>query len=121
MQGRKLALAGVDGADGPDSGFVYGAARDVTHHHVAQAALAANEAWLQAILNHSTAAIFVKDRAQRYVLVNEVFLQAFGFDRDDVLGKTVTEIWPGRGDRRRGPRVIDQGDVFTRDDVVELC
>ena len=78
----------------PETGLVYGAARDVTAHHVAQAALGANEAWLQAILDHSSAAIFVKDRMGRYVLVNETFLRAFGFDRDDVLGRTASEIWP---------------------------
>src|ERR1700722_2027946 len=100
----------------PESGFVYGSARDVTHHHVAQAALSANEAWLQAILDHSTAAIFVKDRMQRYVLVNEVFLRSLGLERDDVLGKTVAEIWPGAAIDDSELRVLEHGEVFTRDD-----
>ena len=104
----------------PDSGFVYGAARDVTHHHVAQATVAANEAWLQAILYHSTAAIFVKDRMQRYVVVNEVFLRASGLERDAVLGKTVKEIWPDAQDDDTDLRVLDHGEVITRDDVVSL-
>ncbi len=43
-----------------------------------RAALGANEAWLAAILDHSNAAIFVKDRMERYVVVNEIFLRAFG-------------------------------------------
>ena len=103
VQGRLLALVGVDGPSRARSGLVYGAARDVTDHHVAQSALAANEAWLAAILDHSTAAIFVKDTSERYVVVNEVFLRAFGLDRDDVLGKTVTEIWPDASDRRHRP------------------
>jgi PAS domain S-box-containing protein len=104
----------------PESGFVYGSARDVTHHHVAQAALSANEAWLQAILDHSTAAIFVKDRMQRYVLVNEVFLRSLGLERDDVLGKTVAEIWPGAAIDDSELRVLEHGEVFTRDDIVTL-
>ncbi len=105
----------------PDTGFVYGAARDVTDHHVAQATVAANEAWLQAILYHSTAAIFVKDRTQRYVLVNEVFLRGCGLARDDVLGKTVTEIWPGAEVDDADGRVLEHGEVITRDDVVTLA
>ena len=104
----------------PETGFVYGAARDVTQHHVAQTALGANEAWLQAILDHSTAAIFVKDRMQRYVVVNEVFLRAFGFEREDVLGKTVAEIWPGVPVDDSDLRVLEQGEVITRDDLVPL-
>ncbi len=71
----------------PETGLVYGAARDVTAHHVAQAALGANEARLQAILDHSNAAIFVKDRMGRYVLVNEVFLRASGLDRERSAGQ----------------------------------
>ena len=104
----------------PDSGLVYGAARDVTHHHDAQAALRANEAWLHAIVDHSTAAIFVKDRAQRYVLVNEVFLRAFGFAREDVLGKTARQIWPDAPTDEAEREVLDRGVVVTHDEVIEL-
>ena len=104
----------------PESGLVYGAARDVTDHHLAQSALGANEAWLAAILDHSTAAIFVKDTLERYVVVNEVFLRAFGFEREDVLGKTVSEIWPDAPVDDTDRRVLDQGAVFTRDDLVPV-
>jgi PAS domain S-box-containing protein len=103
----------------PETGLVYGAARDVTAHHAAQAALGANEAWLQAILDHSTAAIFVKDRTGRYVLVNELFLRALGLERHNVLGKTAKEIWPDATIDDDDRRVLD-GEAFTRDDVVTL-
>ncbi|HEY5026049.1 MAG TPA: PAS domain S-box protein [Acidimicrobiales bacterium] len=104
----------------PESGFVYGAARDVTHRHVAQTTLGANEAWLQAILDHSTAAIFVKDRMERYVVVNEVFLRSVGLRPDDVVGKTVAEIWPDAPVDDTDRRVLEHGEVFTRDDMVTL-
>jgi len=103
-----------------ETGFVYGAARDVTAHHQAQAALGANEAWLQAILDHSSAAIFVKDRSRRYVLVNELFLRALGLAREEVVGKTAEEIWPGATIDDADQRVLDHGEAFTRDDVVKL-
>ena len=103
------------------TGLVYGAARDVTARHAAQGALAANEARLQAILDHSSAAIFVKDRMGRYVLVNESFLSAFGFEREDVLGKTVQEIWENAVVDDIDRRVLDDGEVSTRDDIVELA
>jgi PAS domain S-box-containing protein len=104
----------------PENGFVYGAARDVTAHHAAQAALAANSAWLQAILDHSTAAIFVKDRKSRYVLVNEHFLRTFGFEPEGVIGKTAGEIWPDAPNDDVDRRLLDGGEAFTRDDVVKL-
>ena len=103
-----------------DTGLVYGAARDVTARQVAQGALAANEARLQAILDHSSAAIFVKDRVGRYTVVNDTFLRAFGFDGEQVLGKTVQEIWPGAEVDDIDQRVIEDGLVSTRDDVVDL-
>jgi len=104
----------------PETGLVYGAARDVTDHHVAQAALGANEARLQAILDHSNAAIFVKDRVGRYVLVNEAFLRASKLDRSEVLGRTASEIWPGAPIDDSDWRVLDDGEAFTRDDIVHL-
>ena len=91
----------------PRTGSSTGAARDVTAHHDAQGALGANEAWLQAILDHSTAGIFVKDRMGRYVLVNEAFLRASGLDREDVLGRTAAEIWPGAPIDDDDRRVLD--------------
>ncbi len=104
----------------PETGLVYGAARDVTAHHLAQAALGANEARLQAILDHSSAAIFVKDRAARYVLVNEAFLRGAGLGSDDVLGRTASEIWPDAPIDDSDGRVLDGGEAFTRDDIVVL-
>ena len=105
----------------PATDLVYGAARDVTARHEAQGALAANEARLAAILDHSSAAIFVKDRMCRYVLVNEPFLRAFGFDREDVMGRTAQQIWPGSTLDDIDRRVLDEGIVSTRDDLVELA
>jgi len=102
----------------PESGLVYGAARDVTSHHVAQTALRANEARLQAILDHSSANIFVKDRMERFVLVNEAFLRACGLEREGVLGKTAGEIWPDTPVDDNDRRVLDDGEAFTHDDVV---
>ncbi len=87
---------------------------------MARTALSANEAWLQAILDHSSAAISIKDRMGRHVLVNEEFLRAFGLDSDDVLGKTPNEIWPDAIIDDTDGRVLDHGEAFTRDDVVEL-
>ena len=103
------------------AGLVYGAARDVTARYATQAALAASEARLQAILEHSPSAIFVKDLRGRYVLVNEAFLAKLGIERDNVIGRTAREIWPGALIEDADSRVLKRGESLARDDVVELA
>jgi len=104
----------------PGTTLVCGTARDVTARQLAQAELAANEARLQAILDNSTAAIFVKDLMGCYVLVNDAFLRPLGLDRSQVLGRTAHEIWRGSPFHDEDERVLSEGATFTRDDVVEL-
>ena len=108
---RTAPGAGWSGRPGcrPAPGFVYGAARDVTDRAPRPGRhRRRNEARLQAILDHSTAAIFVKDRRGRYVVVNEVFLRAFGLrNATTSLGKTVAEIWPGADVDDDDLRVLD--------------
>ncbi len=104
-----------------ETGLIYGAARDVTASHLAHSTLGENEAWLQAILDHSTAAIFMKDLAGRYVVVNELFLRALGLRNEDVVGRSAAEIWPDADIDDDDRRVLDGGEAFTRDDVVMLA
>ncbi len=117
-----------------DGGSSYGAARDVTDRHLARSAVRSGRARLQAIVDHSTSAIFVKDLDHRYVLVNDAFLVPLGLEPSDVLGKTADEIWPGyvdrgtdaaaslddRGPADDGPSSAD-GEPVTGDVVVQLA
>jgi PAS domain S-box-containing protein len=54
----------------------------------------ASEARLVAFADHTQAVMFLKDRAGRYRLVNEQFLQRFGLRRDQVIGRTDLELFP---------------------------
>jgi PAS domain S-box-containing protein len=47
---------------------------------------------LQAILDHTTALIYVKDLDGRYTLVNDRYAEVLGLDEAEVLGKTDWEI-----------------------------
>ena len=107
-----------------DSGLIFGVARDVTDLRAQREALRADELQLQAIVDNSGSAIFVKDRLSRYVLVNDAFLHPIGKTADEVIGKTAAEIWPEAADtldRDRDTRLLEQGDVETSDDQVELA
>ena len=112
-----------------DPETAYGAARDVTDRHLARAAVRSGRARLQAIVDHSTSAIFVKDLDDRYVLVNDAFLSPLELRSSDVLGKTAPEIWPGYVDHANdgaaagfdASAVVDGGEPLTSDDVVQLA
>ncbi len=63
-------------------------------HLATEVALAQTERRLQAILDNSTAVIFVKDLEGRYLLVNHRFEELFHLSKDDIVGRTDHEIFP---------------------------
>jgi PAS domain S-box-containing protein len=103
------------------TGLLYGAARDVTDRRLARAALARNERLMQAMLDHSTAAVYVEDLDERYLLVNDAFLTIVGRDRDEVIGRRAAEVWAPRPNPGADvdPLVMASGESVTRDDVVD--
>lgn len=58
------------------------------------AALRANEAQLEALIENTPAIVFMKDPDGRYVLVNRHFAQTFNLRREDLVGKTAGDIFP---------------------------
>ncbi|WAS89871.1 AAA family ATPase [Nannocystis punicea] len=60
----------------------------------AEAVLRDNQALLQSIVDNTTAVVFAKDRAGRYMLVNRGFEELFHLRRRDVIGKTDHELFP---------------------------
>lgn len=49
---------------------------------------------LRAILDATTAVIYLKDAEGRYLFVNRQFQQVFGLERDEVIGKADEEVLP---------------------------
>lgn len=68
--------------------------RDLTERRQSQAALHESEQRLQAILDNSTALIYVKDLQGRYLMVNAWCGILLGIDREYIKGKTDHEIFP---------------------------
>lgn len=62
----------------------------------ANAALAESERRLFDILDHSPAAIFLKDLAGRYLFVNRSCQQLLGRERSEIIGKPDAELLPAR-------------------------
>ena len=69
-------------------------ARDVTERKRADQALRDSEARLQAIIDNSTAVIFLKDIQGRYILVNREYERLFHVSGEQIKGKTDYDIFP---------------------------
>ena len=70
------------------------AVRTREEHKRAEEALRASEQRLQAIVDNTTAVIFVKDLELRYMLVNREYEGRHGVLRDQIRGKTDFDIFP---------------------------
>lgn len=53
-----------------------------------------SEKSLQAVLDQYSAVVFVKDLNNRHLLVNQMFLDTLGLQKEDVIGKTTHDIFP---------------------------
>ena len=67
--------------------------RDITERCQAEAALVESQTMLQAILDNSTAIIFVKDLQGRYLLINRQYQTLFKVSTEEIKGKNDGDIF----------------------------
>ena len=87
-----------------------GSLRDVTDRKQAEDALRRSEQLLSAVVNNTTAVIYVKYTDGRYLLINRRFEQLFHLTTDQIVGHTDHEIFPK-----------DIADAFRANDVTVLA
>ncbi|WP_437973989.1 AAA family ATPase [Sorangium sp. So ce295] len=90
----------------------------------AEQALKANQATLQAIVDNSAAAIYLKDREGRYLLANRQAANILGLPSDELLGKTDAELFRNASVevlQTNDRRVLDAGEPleFEEETLVE--
>jgi two-component system sensor histidine kinase/response regulator len=73
---------------------VYGLSRDITDRKRAWDALTKTTNTLQALLDNTSAIIFIKDLQGRYTLINREFERYFGVSKEEFLGKTDYDLFP---------------------------
>jgi PAS domain S-box-containing protein len=71
-----------------------GIIRDITERKIAEKELAHQLALIEALVDTLPNPVFVKDPETRYTILNKAFLDAFGCKRDDLIGKTITDLDP---------------------------
>jgi PAS domain S-box-containing protein len=85
---------------------------DITQQKLAEASLRKVEAWNESILAGISDVHIVLDRQWRYVYLNSVAVEAIGRPREEVLGRTLWEIYPdivGTESERQYRRAMNEG------------
>ncbi|HYG77079.1 MAG TPA: PAS domain S-box protein [Planctomycetota bacterium] len=72
----------------------WGVQRDITDRKRYEQALRESEQRLQSILDNTTAVIHLKDASGRYLMVNKQWERVMNKSREDVVGKTLFDIFP---------------------------
>jgi PAS domain S-box-containing protein len=71
-----------------------GTALDITERKQAEEALRANESRLRAIMDNTSAVIYLKDLEGRLLLVNRRFEELFNVTQQQIVGKTDADVFP---------------------------
>jgi len=87
----EVALAPIAGAGGE---VTLAIVRDVTQRREAEHAVRESQRRLSAIVENTTAVIYMKDLGGRYLMINRRFEELFGVRREDVVGRDDRDLWP---------------------------
>jgi PAS domain S-box-containing protein len=89
----ELSVSRVD-IPGQPSLFT-GIIHDISERRAAEEQLRQTEALLTGVIENATSIVFARDLEGRYTLVNKRFQGTWGLSREQLLGKTPNEIFPG--------------------------
>ncbi|HEX8492114.1 MAG TPA: PAS domain S-box protein [Pyrinomonadaceae bacterium] len=94
---------------------------DITEAKRAEAALRESEERLRAILDNTTAVVYLIDAGGRFIIINRQFGELFHLDRSEVRGKSLHEVFPAEiadGFLFNNRRVIESGRPMEFEEVV---
>ncbi|HLO83507.1 MAG TPA: PAS domain S-box protein [Nostocaceae cyanobacterium] len=82
-------------ADGQFVGY-RGMSRDITQRQQAAIALQETQQQLQAILDNSSAVMYVVDTENKFLLINRQYERLFNLTQEQMFGKGIEEFWPAQ-------------------------
>ncbi|MBD1929674.1 PAS domain S-box protein [Trichocoleus sp. FACHB-90] len=88
-----LSVTALYDAEGNITGFL-GIGSDITESKKAQEELRESQQRLQAILDNSPAIIYLTDTQNKYQLVNRRYEELFQITKEQIVGKSLYDIWP---------------------------
>jgi len=74
--------------------------RDLTERNITNELLSDQKNQISALLDANPAPMYAKDPQGRYTMLNDAYLKYFGQTREEMLGKTATEVWPNESARQ---------------------
>ncbi|CAN1208685.1 hypothetical protein TUMEXPCC7403_00590 [Tumidithrix helvetica PCC 7403] len=83
----------VRGSDGTPL-YIIGMVEDITEYRRAEVALRDGQNFLEQVINSIADPIIVKDTQHRWIMLNDAFCQFTGYQRVELLNKTVYDIFP---------------------------
>ncbi len=89
----EIVKAPVRNSEGAVVGIV-GVSRDISERKQAEAALRKSEEQLRAVLDAIPDRAWLKDAQGRYLAVNRSIQEFFGLPEDEIVGKTVDDLYP---------------------------
>jgi PAS domain S-box-containing protein len=95
--------------------------REILKNQNTQKALEKSEALLQAILDYSTAMIYIKDVDGKYLLTNRHFDNLFHLTKEQITGKTDSEIFPQDKAavlRENDQKVLESSSPLTIEEII---
>ncbi|WP_193197676.1 PAS domain S-box protein [Nostoc sp. MG11] len=87
---NKVPLHNLEG----DVVGILGTFEDITDRQQAETALRETQQQLQAILDNSSAVMYVVDAQDRFLLINRQYEQLFNITQDQIVGKSIYDIFP---------------------------
>ncbi|MDP8907768.1 MAG: GAF domain-containing protein, partial [Chloroflexota bacterium] len=116
-----LTLFAQQGAVAIENARLYAAARqELAERQRAEEALRESETLYRTLLESADDDIHVKDAQGRYIIVNSRIARRMGLRKEDFLGKTALEMYPGESGRKIRAddlRVLQQGVSLETEDV----
>ncbi len=100
--------------------YLLGISQDITDRKHAETALRESEGRLQAILDHSSTVIYLKDLEGRYLFINRSFERIFHIDRNAVKGKTDLDLFPpdiAKTFMANDKKALESGPAFEQEEV----
>jgi len=103
-----ISISPVKNEQGEISRFI-GVQTDITERKQMEEVLRESHQQLQAILDNSTAVIYLKDIGGKYILINRRYEELFHISKEEIVGRTDFDIFPK-----------DKADAFRENDLKVL-